>query len=320
MEYFKENFFIFSGTSHPELSRRIANYLGVKLGKVNIERFPDGEVFVKFMESIRGGDVFIVQPTSYPPNETIMELLIMLDAAKRASAARITVVIPYYGYARQDRKDKPRVPISAKLVADLLTTAGANRVLTMDLHAHQIVGFFNIPVDHLYAAPVLVPYLKKRMGDNAVVVSPDSGSVKMAQRYSDALGAGFAVIAKRRNDAVSVESSHLVGDVSGKTCLLVDDLTSTSGTLISAEKLLKKQGASRVLAAISHCLLTELGVKRLIESGIEELITTNTVPPCPYDCSKIKTLSVAPVFGEAIKKIHIGGSISTLFENAPSEW
>ena len=319
MKIIDKELFLFSGTSHPELSRRIANYLGVKLGKVKIERFPDGEIFIQFLESIRGGDVFIVQSTSYPPNDNIMELLIMIDAAKRASANRITAVIPYYGYARQDRKDKPRVPITSKLVADLLTTAGADRILTMDLHALQIVGFFNIPVDHLFAAPVLISYLHKKLGSNAVVVAPDSGSVKMAHRYSNALGAGLAVIAKRRSDAVSVESSHLVGNVKGRTCLIIDDLTSTSGTLISAEKLLRKQGAKKVIAAISHCLLTELGVKRLIDSEIEELVTTNTVPLCPYDCSKIKTLSVAPVFGEAIKKIHIGGSISTLFDNAPSE-
>ena len=319
-KFFKDDFFIFSGSAHPELSKKIANYLSVKLGKVSVERFPDGEIFVKFLESIRGGDIFIIQPTSYPTNDNIMELLIMLDAAKRASASRINVVMPYYGYARQDRKDKPRVPITAKLIADLLTTAGADRVLTMDLHAHQIVGFFDIPVDHLYAAPVLVPYLKNKLGENAVVVSPDSGSVKMAQRYSDALGAGLAVIAKRRNDARTVESSHLVGDVAGKTCLIVDDLTSTSGTLIAAEKLLREQGAKRTIAAISHCLLTELGVKRLEESGIEELVTTNTVPACPFACKKIKVLSVAPVLGEAIKKIHTGGPLSSLFNNAPSEF
>ncbi|MCF7791254.1 MAG: ribose-phosphate pyrophosphokinase [Victivallales bacterium] len=314
MDTLKKDFFIFSGTAHPELSKKIAKYLGVELGKIKIEKFPDGEIFVQFLESIRGGDVFIIQPTCYPSNNNIMELLIMLDAAKRASAERVTVAIPYYGYARQDRKDKPRVPITSKLLADLLTSAGADRILAMDLHADQIVGFFDIPVDHLYAAPVFVQYLKKRMGKNAVVVAPDSGSVKMAQRYSSSLNAGLAVIAKRRTNAVSVESSHLVGDVEGKTCLIIDDLTSTSGTLISAEKLLKKQGAKKIIAAISHCLLTELGVNRLLESDIEELVTTDSVPPCPFDCSKIKTLSVAPIFGESIKKIHIGGSLSTLFD------
>jgi ribose-phosphate pyrophosphokinase len=305
--------FLFSGTSHPELSRNIAEFLGVELGSVRVERFPDGEVFFQFLENIRGGDVFIVQPTCYPSNDNIMELLIMLDAAKRASAHRVTAVIPYYGYARQDRKDRPRVPITAKLVADLLTSAGADRILTMDLHAQQIVGFFNIPVDHLYAAPVLISYLREKLGVNGVVVSPDSGSVKMAQMYSDVLGAGFAVVAKRRTDAVSVESSHLVGDVKDRVCLIIDDLTSTFGTLISAEKLLRKNGAKKIIVAVSHCLLTELGIKKLIDSDVEEFITTNTVPLCDYSCDKIKTLSVAPVLGEAIRKIHIGGSLSTLF-------
>lgn len=306
--------FVFSGGAHPALSKNIADFLGITLGKIKIEHFPDGEIFVQFLQNIRGGDVFIVQPTCYPTNENIMELLIMLDAAKRASASRITVVMPYYGYARQDRKDKPRVPITSKLIATLLTAAGASRILAMDLHAAQIVGFFDIPVDHLYAAPVLIPYLKQKLGPNCVVVAPDSGSVKMAHNYSSALNAGLAVVAKRRTDAVSVESSHLVGDVEGRTCLMIDDLSSTAGTLIAAEKLLKKHGAKKVIAAISHCLLSDLGIKKLSESGIEEIVTTDSVPIASHKCEKIKVLSVAPLMGEAIRRIHTGGSLSTLFK------
>ena len=305
--------FVCAGSAHQELAKSIADFLGVSLGNVKIEHFPDGEIFVQFLQNIRGNDLFIIQPTSYPTNENLMELLIMLDAAKRASASRITAVIPYYGYARQDRKDRPRVPITAKLVADLLTAAGANRILTMDLHATQIVGFFDIPVDHLYGAPVLIPYLKEKLGSNSVVVAPDSGSVKMAHRYSDELNAGLAVVAKRRTDAVSVESSHLVGDVKGRVCLMIDDLSSTAGTLIAAERLLKKEGAKKVIAAISHCLLSDAGVKRIEESGIDELVTTDSVPTGNIKSDKIKVLSIAPIMGEAIKRIHAGGSLSTLF-------
>ncbi|HJO95077.1 MAG TPA: ribose-phosphate pyrophosphokinase [Victivallales bacterium] len=308
--------FVFSGSAHPKLAKDIAQSLGVKLGNVKIEHFPDGEIFVQFLQNIRGGDVFIIQPTCYPPNETIMELLIMLDAAKRASASRITAVIPYYGYARQDRKDKPRVPISAKLVADILTTAGANRILTMDLHAQQIMGFFNIPVDHLYAAPVLFPYLRKVLGSNCVVVAPDSGCVKMAHAYSTALDGGLAVISKRRTDANSVESTHLVGDVEGRTCLMIDDLSSTAGTLIAAEGLLRKKGAKKVIASISHCLLSEVGIERLNESGIEELVTTDSVPLSHYTSKKINVFSIAPLLAEAIRRTHAGGSLSSLFNTS----
>ena len=304
--------FVFAGSAHRKLATKIADSLGISLGKVKIEHFPDGEIFVQFLQNIRGGDVFIIQPTSYPSNETLMELLIMLDAAKRASASRITAILPYYGYARQDRKDRPRVPITAKLVANLLTAAGATRILTMDLHAHQIVGFFDIPVDHLYAAPVLIPYLIDKMGKNSVVVAPDSGSVKMAHSYSSKLNAGLAVVAKRRTDALSVESSHLVGDVKGRTCLMIDDLSSTAGTLIAAEQLLKREGAKKVIAAISHCLLSDIGVKRIEESDIDEVVTTDSVP-ANIKSNKIKILSIAPLMGEGIKRIHTGGSLSSLF-------
>jgi len=305
--------YVFSGTAHPQLSRDIAKYLNIPLGEVELRRFPDGEILAHYMQNIRGGDVFIIQPTCYPPNENIMELLIMLDAAKRASAGRITAVIPYYGYARQDRKDQPRVPITAKLVANLITVAGASRILAMDLHSQQIMGFFDIPVDHLYAAPVLVPFLRGKLGSNGVVVAPDSGSVKMAHGYSNALNAGMAVVSKRRTDATSVESSHLVGDVKDRVCLMTDDLTSTAGTLVAAAKLLRAQGAKQVIAAITHCLLGELGLGRLAASDIEELYTTDAVP-VRDDCGgKIKVCSVAGLLGEAIKRIHDGGTLSSLF-------
>lgn len=305
--------FIYSGTANRDLAETIANYLGTSLGQVKISRFPDGEIFVQYIENIRRGDVFIIQPTCSPANENIMELLIMIDAARRASAARITAVMPFYGYARQDRKDKPRVPISAKLVANLLTVAGCNRVLTMDLHAQQIQGFFDIPVDHLYASPVIVPYLKEKIGDNAVVVSPDSGSVKMAQAYSSMLNAGLAVVAKRRIDAHDVESSHLVGDVRDRICVITDDLTSTAGTLCAAAKLLKDKGAKAVYASVSHCLINSTGRDRLLNSEIEELVTTDAVP-VHDDCEgRIKVMSVAALLGEAIKRIHEGESVSSLF-------
>lgn len=307
--------FIYSGSANRPLSEAIAKYLGVNLRAVDLDRFPDGEILAHYRENIRRADVFIIQPTCAPTNENLMELLIMLDAAKRASAARITAVIPYYGYARQDRKDRPRVPITAKLVANLLTIAGANRILTMDLHAQQIQGFFDIPVDHLYAAPVIVPHIKEKISDELVVVAPDSGSVKMAHSYSDMLDAGLAVIAKRRISADDVESSHLVGDVNGRTCVITDDLTSTAGTLIAGAKLLRKHGAKSVYAAISHCLLVEKGRQRLLnDDSLEQLITTDAVP-VPDECGgKIKVLSVAPLLGEAIKRIHHGESVSSLFK------
>lgn len=307
--------FLYSGTANLKLAEAIAEYLGTSLGKVKITRFPDGEIFVQFYENIRGGDVFIIQPTCSPPNDNLMELLIMLDAVKRASAARITAVLPFYGYARQDRKDRPRVPITAKLVADLLTVAGANRILTMDLHAQQIQGFFDIPVDHLYAAPVMAPYIKEKVGENAVVVSPDSGSVKMAQSYSSMLNAGLAVVAKRRISANEVESSHLVGDVRGRNCIITDDLTTSCGTIVGATELLLNEGAQSVYATVSHCLLIEAGKERLIKSGLQELVTTDSVPVNMAEYhGKVKVLSVAPLLGEAIKRIHEGESVSSLFK------
>jgi len=305
---------IYSGSAHTELSQQIANYLGTHLGKVHITHFPDGEIFAQFEENVRRADAFLIQPTCNPPNDNLMELLIMIDAARRASAARITAVLPYFGYARQDRKDKPRVPITAKLVANLLTVAGANRILTVDLHAQQIQGFFDIPVDHLYARPVLVPYLKSLTGDNGVVVAPDSGSTKMAMAYGDMLGAGFAVVTKRRINATTVASSHLVGDVKDRVCVITDDLTSTAGTLCAAAKILKQHGAAKVYAAVSHCLIDERGKERLRETPeLEQLITTDTVPVSDTMDGRIKVISIAPLVGEAISRIHDGKSISSLF-------
>lgn len=238
----------------------------------------------------------------------------MIDAARRASAARITAVLPYFGYARQDRKDKPRVPITAKLVANLLTTAGADRIITMDLHSQQIQGFFDIPMDHLYARPVLVPYLKKLIGNNGVVVAPDSGSAKMAMSYGDMLEAGFAVVTKRRINATTVASSHLVGDVRDKVCVITDDLTSTAGTLCAAAKILKANGAARIYCAVSHCMLNESGKEKLLATPeIEELVTTDAVPICDDLGGRIKVVSIAPLLGEAIRRIHDGKSVSSLF-------
>lgn len=313
---------LFTGNSNPALAQAIAKQLKTELGHVSVERFPDGEIFVQYKDNLRSADVFIIQSTSNPPNENLMELLIMLDAAKRASAARITAVIPFFGYARQDRKDKPRVPITAKLVANLLTVAGANRILSMDLHSQQIQGFFDIPADHLYAAPVMFPYLKEKVlaGEtDAVVVSPDSGSVKRAQSYADMLNCGFAVVAKRRVSATTVASSHLVGDVKGRVCIIVDDLTTTAGTLCAAADLLKKEGAKRVYATVSHCLLTDKGLDKLNASPIEELITTNSVPFTDNMGAKVQTLCIAPLFAKAIERIHDGESVSSLFNVCPKE-
>ncbi|OGV48828.1 MAG: ribose-phosphate pyrophosphokinase [Lentisphaerae bacterium GWF2_52_8] len=308
-----KDIFVYSGSANPELSKAIAHYLGTSLAGVDINRFPDGEIFVQYHDNIRRADVYLIQPTSPPANEHLMELLIMIDAAKRASAARVTAVMPFFGYARQDRKDKPRVPITAKLVANLLTVAGANRILAMDLHSQQIQGFFDIPVDHLYAAPVMIPYLKEKVGNSAVVVAPDSGSVKLAHAYSDMLNAGLAVVAKRRVNAHEVESSHLVGDVKGRICVVTDDLTTTAGTLVGAAELLLREGAKEVYAVVSHCLLSEKGKEKIMKGSIKELITTNGIP-IQDDCNgRIKVLNVAPLLGEAIKRIHGGESVSSLF-------
>jgi ribose-phosphate pyrophosphokinase len=306
---------VFSGTANEPLANAICDYIGIKLGKCGIRPFPDGETFVKIEENVRGEDVFIVQPTSPPTNHHLMELFIMMDALRRASANRITAVLPFYGYARQDRKDQPRVPITAKLVANLLIAAGANRILTMDLHAQQIQGFFDIPVDHLYAAPVMYDYLRRSKLNDLVVVSPDVGGLKMAYAYSQELDASLAIIAKRRKSASEVESLAIIGEVRGKNVLLIDDLTETAGTLTKGAELLKKKGAKQIRACVSHAILNDVGVERLRKSSIDELITTDTVLRPAIRGVKITTLSVAGLLGEAIKRIHNNSSVTSLFES-----
>ncbi len=304
---------IFSGSAHPELAENIAAYLGKSLGKVDLQVFPDGERFVRIVENIRGQEVYIVQPIARLPNEYLMELLIMMDAARRASAARITAVIPYFGYARQDRKDQPRVPITAKLVANLLVAAGTDRLLALDLHAQQIQGFFDIPVDHLYAAPVIVNYLRKKMSKEVVVVAPDPGGLKMAYAYSHMLSGGLAIVAKQRRSATEVEAHDLVGDVKGMDCLLVDDMTTTAGTLCAAAEMLADRGARNVYAAVSHAILAEAALPRLKNSPIVELVTTDSVPQMDYNGFPVTVLTIAPLLGEALKRIHDNQSVTSLF-------
>jgi ribose-phosphate pyrophosphokinase len=304
---------LISGTAHRSLSERIAENLGQPLSDVEVTAFPDGETFVKINENIRGEDVFIIQPSCPPTNHNIMELLIMVDAARRASAERITAVMPFFGYARQDRKDQPRVPITAKLVANLLTSAGVSRVLTMDLHAPQIQGFFDIPVDHLYAKPALIGYLRERLQDtsNLTVVSPDVGGVKMARAYSEALGAELAIVAKHRVNATRVEAMNVIGEVENRDVLLVDDMTETAGTLMAAADILHKNGAKRIFAGVSHAILGDIAHERIRDSAIEEVITTDSVPQAAGP--KVKVVEVAPLLAEAIRRIHGGQSITTLF-------
>jgi ribose-phosphate pyrophosphokinase len=305
---------IFSGTSNRPLAEAIVESIGTELGKCTVTSFPDGETFAKIEENVRGEDVYIVQSTCPPTNHNLMEMFIVMDALRRASASRITAVIPFYGYARQDRKDQPRVPITAKLVANLLVAAGANRILTMDLHAQQIQGFFDIPVDHLYAAPVIYEYLKKKRIPELVVVSPDVGGLKMAYAYSQFLEAGLAIVAKRRKSPSEVESMAIIGEIEGKNVLMVDDMTETAGTLTRAAELLATKGARSIYACVSHAILNDLGIQRLRKSRIDELITTDTVLRPKFDGVNITTLSVAGLLGEAIKRIHCNSSVTSLFE------
>ncbi|HEC69469.1 MAG TPA: ribose-phosphate pyrophosphokinase [Candidatus Omnitrophica bacterium] len=306
---------IFTGNAHPKLAKDIAKYLGGKISPALVSRFSDGEVRVKIEENVRGKDVFVVQPTSPPVNENLMELLIMIDALKRASARRITAVIPYFGYARQDRKDQPRVPITAKLVANLLTVAGADRVLTLDLHAGQIQGFFDIPLDHLYAINVFVEYFSKKLKNNLVVVSPDVGGIKMARAYAKRLSAGLAIVDKRRNSPDSTSAIHILGEVEGKNCVLVDDIIATGSSLIEAAKALKRAKSKDIYAAVTHGVLSKDAVKKIENSDIKQLVITDSIPLPPEKRSlKIKVVSVASLLGEAIKRIHEEKSISILFE------
>lgn len=308
---------LFTGSAHPELARQIADYAGLPLGDATVKAFADGETCVRINEDIRGRDVFIIQPTCPPANHNLMELLILTDAVRRASAARITAVMPFFGYARQDRKDRPRVPITAKLVANLIVAAGVDRVLTVDLHAQQLQGFFDIPVDHLYALPVIVKHLRGRNLDPFVVVSPDVGGFKTAANYAQALHVGLATVFKKRKSDTEVDSLEIIGDVADKNVLLVDDLTTTAGTLTSAARICKANGARSIYAAVTHAVLTDLAVERLRNSEVDELIVTNTVPvraleDCP-EC-KINVICIAELLGEAIKRIHHDMSVSSLFD------
>ncbi len=304
---------IFSGNSNRALAEEICRTIGMPLGEATVTSFPDGESFVKINENIRGHDVFIIQSTCPPTNHHLMELLIMIDAARRASAARITAVLPFYGYARQDRKDQPRVPITAKLVANLLVAAGATRILTMDLHSQQIQGFFDIPVDHLYASPVFFEHFAKRKAERTLVVcSPDVGGMKMAAAYADVLGAALGLVAKKRKSATTVEAMSVVGEVAGCDVLLVDDITETAGTLTAAARILRDHGAVNITAAVSHCILNEVAIERLKSGLIDELITTNSTPIEPRGLP-ITVLSIAKLLGQAIIRINSNESVTGLF-------
>ena len=305
---------IFAGNANQALAKEIAHYLKMPLGKANVTTFPDGETFVKFDENIRGNDLFIVQPTCPPTNQNLMELLIMVDAARRASAFRITAVLPFFGYARQDRKDQPRVPITAKLVANLLVAAGVNRVLAMDLHAQQIQGFFDIPVDHLFCAPIFYNYIEEKKIPDLVVVTPDIGGMKMAAAYSQMFNSGLAIVSKKRLNASETQSTHLIGDVNGKNVLLVDDITETAGTICSAVEILRENKAKDIYLGIPHAVLGDVGKERLRKCKIKELITTNTTPQVEIPGVPTKVLCVAPLLGQAILRIHEGESVSSLFE------
>jgi ribose-phosphate pyrophosphokinase len=306
---------IFTGSAHPQLTREIADFLGIPIGQARLRRFPDSEVSFQIDENIRGTDVFIVQPTSNPVDQHLMEMLIMVDAFRRSSAARITTVIPYYGYARQDRKDKPRVPISAKLVANLLSAAGTHRVLTMDLHKAQIQGFFDIPVDHLFAAPVIIEYLARLHHPRLTIVSPDAGGAERARAYAKRLDAELAVVDKRRTEDGTAEVMNVIGDVEGRTCILQDDIIDTAGTIQKAATALKAAGAERVLACAVHGVLSGPAIERIEHSPVDQLIVTNTIPLDgeAQNCRKIVVLSVARLLGQAIRSIHEETSVSSLF-------
>jgi len=312
----KDELILFTGNSNPALAGAVARDLGVSLGAAEVRTFSDGEILVEIDENVRGGDVFVLQSICTPGNDNLMQLLLMLDALKRASAKRITAVMPYYGYARQDRKVAPRVPISAKLIADLVTTAGASRVLTMDLHAGQIQGFFNIPVDNLYATPVLLPYISERVaGDELAVVSPDAGGVERARAVAKRLDAGLAIIDKRRPGPNEVAEMRIIGDVEGRSAILVDDIVDTAGTLVTAANALRKAGARRVIGCCTHGVLSGPAIERLKASGIEELVVTDTIPVRPeaQKSGKVTVRSVAHLLAEAIRRTHDEESISSLF-------
>ena len=304
---------LFAGNANPALARAVSKQLRIPLGKAFVGRFPDGEIEIKILENVRGTDCFILQPTSEPANDNLMELLLIMDALRRASAHRITPVIPYFGYGRQDRKAQPRVPISSKLVSNLIVTAGADRVLTMDLHAGQIQGFFDIPVDHIYTNPVFIKYFKQKRLKDVVVVSPDAGGVERARAFAKRLDYDLAIIDKRRTSPTDADIMHVVGDVKGKTALIVDDLVDTAGTLAKAAKALRHEGATKVYAACAHGVLAGPAIERLQNAPLEELVITDTIALNGKKLNKIKVLSVASLLAEAIKRIHEERTISALF-------
>jgi ribose-phosphate pyrophosphokinase len=304
---------LFGGTSNLDLTLQVCEYLGIQPGNITAKTFSDGEVMIEIGENIRGQDTFVLQSTCTPVNDNLMQLLIIIDALKRASAERITAVIPYYGYGRQDRKVKPRVPISAKLVADLITVAGADRVVAMDLHAGQIQGYFNIPVDNVFAAPVLLKYIKPRFSNDTVIVSPDAGGVERARAFAKRLDASLAIIDKRREAPNIAEAMNIVGEVKGKTALILDDMVDTAGTLTQAAIAIKMREAKAVHAFCTHPVLSGPAVKRIKESPLDSLVVTNTIPAEGKNCDKIVVLSIAELIGETIKRIHYSQSVSTLF-------
>ena len=306
---------IFTGNANPALAQEICDFLGLPLGLSSVKTFADGEIYLQIHENVRGADVFAVQHTCKPVDRNLMELLLMIDALRRASADRITAVLPYYGYARQDRKDKPRVPISAKLIAKLLEKAGADRILALDLHAAQIQGFFDVPVDHLFATPVMIDYLKAVQTPATVVVSPDAGGVERARAFAKRINVPLAIIDKRRDDVNVAEVMHIIGEVAGRECLIVDDLIDTAGTLVKGAEALMNEGAASVMACATHAVLSPLAVERIEGSKIKEVVLTNSIPLSEEarGCGKIRTLSVAPLLARAIQSIHEETSVSTLF-------
>jgi ribose-phosphate pyrophosphokinase len=306
---------VFSGNANPKLAEAICRYLRIQIGNWDLMRFSDGEIYCQILDNVRGTDVFLIQPTSPPVNEHLMELLIAVDALKRSSADRITAVVPYYGYARQDRKDKPRVPISSKLVADLLQAAGVNRMLTLDLHAPAIQGFFDVPVDHLMAAPVLLAWIEQQRFSNLMIVSPDAGGVERARFYAKRLGAGLAIIDKRRVEANVAKTMNVIGDVDGHTCVIVDDLVDTAGTLAGSVSALMDKGASSVVGCFSHAVLSGPALERIQDSEIERVVVTDTIclPEQKANLPKVEVLTVADLLGEAIARIHSNSSVSSLF-------
>lgn len=306
---------IFTGSAHPTLGTEICRYLGIPAGAIETRRFADGESYCQIIENIRGADVFVIQPTCPPADSNLMELLVMIDALKRSSAERITAVLPYYGYARQDRKDKPRVPISAKLVADLLTAAGAHRILAMDLHAPSIQGFFNIPVDHLFAAPVLIEYVTRMKLKDPVIVSPDAGGVERARAYAKRLDASLAIIDKRRGERNEPQVMHVIGEVDGRSCVIVDDIVDTAGTLTGTVKALVENGARSIYGCFSHAVLSGPAIERIRSMEMKLMLVTNSIPldDDKKAMGRITVLSIAELLGEAIKRIHTNSSVSSLF-------